>query len=257
MLSPLSQAVRHGVLAFSLGVICSVALWTSSPATGFSSLGQEWDSDGTNQCGNTTAMTPLLTYRPCNILFSYDSSITSRGWDAVVRGGAYNWCYHSDPYQGNHSDFCWEDGTYIGGNIGAYVSAGDMGQNADGSWVAGTDSNVATQTQWSVITHNNTISYADVQLNTNSKIPWYVNANSSYTVPASSFDLQTTVSHEMGHALGLNHPQHDDYGSTDPVMSCVQHLGMYNHTSTDDAHGQLWLYGGENSAWGSPQASPC
>lgn len=82
---------------------------------------------------------------------------------------------------------------------------------------------MASTTQHTVISHNYSISSAYVDINSNSSIPWYVNANSTYAVPWNMLDLQTTVTtYEMGHALGLTHPQQCDGGPTDPVMACAQ-----------------------------------
>jgi hypothetical protein len=53
-------SARHALAAFSVALLCGTALTVSPQSSAFSSLGEEWDGDGTNQCGNITAMTPLL-----------------------------------------------------------------------------------------------------------------------------------------------------------------------------------------------------
>lgn len=79
------------IAAFVLGVTLAAA----PPAEAFSTLQQEWDGYGSTLCGNASAK--LGSWHPCYIGFSYDTSITSRGWQSVVRAGALDWCYHDDP----------------------------------------------------------------------------------------------------------------------------------------------------------------
>lgn len=250
---------RRRTLGPALAAASLVAglLIAAPSAYAFATLSQEWDGDGTNQCGSTTAK--LGTFRPCDVGFYYDSSITSRGWDAAVRAAAYDWCYHNDPNHGNQPDFCWEDVSNGGGTAGADISAADLGgAGANGSIVLGQDYNTAqfVAGYW-VLTHNDSLTNAQVQLNDNAAATWYVNSGTSYTVPSNSWDFQTNAMHELGHALGLNHPTQFDSGPGTPVMACELYAGVYNHGSADDINGELWLYGGENSQWGSPQQSPC
>jgi hypothetical protein len=244
-----------GAVVALIGVVLTVGI---RPALAWSSLREEFDNDPSGQCGNTTAMTIGLSYKSCYPGFAYDTSITSRGWQSYVRAGAYDWCYHSDPYHGGTEDFCWED--YTGSaksNIASTVSAADLGYNADGSFTLGDDSNTAGPTPFINTTGNDTIISAKIRVNSNSHVPWYKNAGTSYTVPSGDIDMQTTLTHEFGHALGLDHPTTTDSGPGTPVMACFENYGIYNHGSADDVNGMFWHYGGENSHWGSPKTSPC
>ena len=218
--------------------------------------------DGGLPCGSAS---PAYLYRACDIAFVYDSTITGRGWDSVVRAGAYDWCYVNDPYTGT-SDFCWEDYTYNGGlptvgiygNYGVNVTAADLGgYNSQGFIILGEEGYSYTNALYAGNDFYGLV-HGYVEISTDSAISWYVNSSQgSYTVPSGYIDMQTTVTHELGHGLGLNHPVQTDTGPGTPVMGCVENSGIYNHGSSYDFNGMRYIYDSYNSAWGTPVTPPC
>jgi hypothetical protein len=241
-----------------------MALAVAVPAHAYTVLGWAWPSDYTGvPCG-----TKSVPFRECTIGFVYDSTITSRGWDGAVRGGAYDWCYANDPDHANSSDFCFEDLTYAGGlksvgDASAYgvtvAASNEGGKDASGSIPLGY-SQVTLKACCNARVSSSSPNYImllgdHVDVNSNAAVSWYAGGS---TVPAGKVDLKTVATHEFGHAAGLNHTGAAVNQPPAPVMHCYTGTGYANYGQTDDFNGLRYLYGGNNAGrWGTPRTAPC
>jgi hypothetical protein len=88
----------------------------------------------------------------------------------------------------------------------------------------------------------------EFDMNLGTKVPW---STAGVTLPG-TYDLNTTVLHELGHALGLDHST-----AAGAVMLASLNAGMQRRTPTaDDIAGVQALYGLGVTPGPSPSASP-
>lgn len=229
----------------------------AGPASGFAvtKAGTYKVKWGTDVDGVPCGAIPVPVYRTCTTKYAYSSAVSARaGWAPAVSAAAGNWCHTYDASRSYALVYCYYDYTPDGGVAGHGVGVGALnlgGPAADGSITLGlTD-------YGSLIVDSLDPGWADmstpfISINTNSSITWYANANASYTVPSGSNDLQTTLTHELGHALGLDHPSKGP-STTGPVMQCFQAAG-WNHGKTDDFTGATYIYSDRTRV---PGTSPC
>ena len=68
-------------------------------------------------------------------------------------------------------------------------------------------------------------------------------------------DLQTAMTHELGHAFGLAHPT---LGPLQGVaMECTFDTGEVQLRSADDLNGEMYLYSGHPQDFFSPRVQNC
>jgi hypothetical protein len=235
----------------------SAPLLAAAPAQGFAvtragTYKVKWSTDIDRvPCGAV----PVPVYRTCTVKYAYSSAVSSRaGWAPAVSAASGNWCHTYDPTRSYALVYCYYNYTPNGGVGGHGVGIGALnlgGPGADGSIVLGI-ADYGTLTVDPLDTAWATMETPFISINTNSNISWYANANESYTVPSGYNDLQTTVTHEMGHTVGLAHPSKGP-STTGPVMQCLQATG-WNHGRTDDFNGLLYIYSDRTKTIGS---SPC
>lgn len=93
---------------------------------------------------------------------------------------------------------------------------------------------------------------ADVTMSTDASITWCTFTQSPCSSPTDN--LEESMTHEIGHALGLGHPATGPYAGA--VMQCEQAAGENDLVQLDDVQGERWLYGGGDTGLG-PQFQPC
>lgn len=248
----------RGVL---VAVLALAPVAATAPAEGFAILATSGSPSykirwGTDSGGLPCGPTPLAPFRTCTVKFAYSSAVTARaGWAPAVGAASGNWCDTYDPKRAYALAFCYFNYSPEGGVGGHGVGVGATnlgGPNPAGELVLG-------RTEFGALTVNPAdpgwadLSTPFIWINTNSAISWYANSAESYTVPSGSKDLQTTMTHEFGHALGLAHPGAGP-SATGPVMLCFQSPTGWNHGKTDDFNGLLYIYSDRTK---TPGSSPC
>ena len=82
---------------------------------------------------------------------------------------------------------------------------------------------------------------------------WVAAAGGPVIPTMTTYDLERAMMHELGHALGLNHPVTG--GGQPTVMECHMNPGEPAQFYSDDWNAVHYLYVQGN--YGSPGSSPC
>ena len=221
-------------------------------AAAFTIEGEEWKYDHLfNPCGpfsggGTSNDGVSILWNPCVVGIGFDQSVANMAdWEATAGQSAGEW-YAYDSSRG-HVVF-----NYLINAVGTgvVIEATDLGTpNAQGQVILG-ETPVSSLYDGS---NERAIDGAAVEVNNNSGVIWCTYDETN--CPSTSYVLQQTIVHELGHALGLTHPV---TGPNMPyVMECVAVYLENEAVQSDDRNGQMWLYSGHPSDFGSPGAIPC
>jgi hypothetical protein len=192
----------------------------------------------------------------CTVGYDIKPSISSRGWQYAFACAANDWSDIRDSQRGNINILDLVDRTtnadvdeirVFGGNLGG-LSGSDITSGITYDYYG----------SYPATLYNGTFQRSEITINTNADMNWYVGCVQS-GVGSKQADMVSSMGHELGHSLGLNHAIHGGGGgnNSQPIMSCVQPRGTYQNISADDKYGLRWLYSDENSFWGYPVSSPC
>lgn len=269
----MTRALHKSRIRIALVGAVSVAAMTlgGPPAAAWVTTHAAWQTDQSGgYCGLGAGHVPY-THVQCNVRFVYTGTVSALGWDGATRGGAGAWCAGLDSDFNNQIDFCWEDYTNRGGlgtPGGANVDAVDLGGRSPQTGIIS-----LANTSWSYnyvpASDIARMVYTRTRINTNALLTSAsLNENASCrgnypewwwgsdTFSSCRYDMEETIAHELGHALGLDHPQKGPYGTS--VVQCVQALGESSKVQTDDLNGVRYLYGRRDSAkYGSSATAPC
>jgi len=100
----------------------------------------------------------------------------------------------------------------------------------------------------------NFLAFVRIRISTNSFITWCTYSQQlSPGCGSNTWALSSTMAHELGHSLGLDHPVTGPQAAT--VMECITDPGEVAFVQVDDVSGERYLYGGGPS--GTPVNPPC
>jgi hypothetical protein len=186
--------------------------------------GQHWNSSPVSMQMNLSATSYRLQNPPRFPLFDGATS-----WDGVYAAAAAVW----NPYMTNMKIRTYSSNNSAGGQTGDGVNEAFFGSSLGGSTL---DSNTLGLTIYSYDPNTNFMVEADTAFNPSS--PW-----NSYRGPLLSngvVDFRRVAIHELGHILGLDHP--DTNGQTvNAIMNSV--ISNTDTVTADDIAGVQALYG--------------
>lgn len=216
--------------------ISTLILGTPTPANAFAIEWHQWQHDEYgNGCGPG-----YFPWRGCTIGVQLTGNITTRaGWQVTAINASDYWYMYDSSM--SRLDFQYDVGS---SHDQVTVDATDLGgYNSQGRILLG-----YTNYYWD---GTGQLTFASIQINTNAAANWCVD-NIGQQCGTSNQFLRHSVGHELGHALGLNHPVQGPYSV---LMECTQWTGEYSNVQTDDRNGENFLYSGTSHA--QPGSVPC
>jgi len=231
--------ISRGALASVLSA--TVIGLTAQSAFAFSLLSgtPKWTSDEySNPCGQGSAFL-WWPRHPCVIgMFGTSELYSHPGWADTMKSAASGWTESSS----DGLDFKYDTATPVNDQV--QVDSADLGgYNSHGVIVLG-------QSAWFAF-FGNMVAVTDT-MNTNGAISWCT-VDMSGCPTSSQFNLREAMDHEMGHALGLDHPTQGP--NSWAVMQCTQATGETTYVQTDDYNGEKHIY--EDGAPGTPSPKAC
>ncbi len=93
-----------------------------------------------------------------------------------------------------------------------------------------------------------------IDISTNTTVNWCT-SDMAGCPSSTQIMMDHTIAHELGHGMGLQHPVNgpNQYA----VLECVQSTGEGTSVQADDTNGQMYLYSGHPTDFGSPGSIPC
>ncbi|MGH7904839.1 MAG: matrixin family metalloprotease [Candidatus Dormibacteraceae bacterium] len=215
----------------------------SMRAQAFALTGMKWDTDRYGYaCDDYGAS--LFVWNPCHIDVSQSSNFDQRfGWYDSATAADENWYVYD--YSRGRDTFHYDN---VSGNS-ALVSmdAANLGYSSTSTYTIG-------YTTWYGV--GGELSSVAIQINDNSNVPWWTVDSGGSGADGSHLNIVQSMTHELGHALGLHHPTRDESQSPLAVMECLQAYGENHYTQPDDLNGVLYIYSGHGGDYGSPGPRP-
>lgn len=234
---------KRGVLtAVMLAGLFLTFASVSHRALAFRLIGPYWQHDENGGgCGPAAYNPPITSWNAC-VINVYLSNLTVSGWPQSANQAASKWNLYDSTY--GRQDFSYDTLVPPVGQRQVSLYQSDLG---------GPDKNGITELGTTSWRYSGTeMTSGIIQINTDSTISWCT-VNDSGCPSSTQFPVEETMSHELGHALGLNHPVYHD-GLT--VMQCNHDPGELTLLGADDVSGESYLYSGHASDFGSPGSDP-
>lgn len=211
-----------------------------------------WTVDeGSHPCGPSSILNqPPISpdWNPCYIHLTYLSGITGRqSWQDTAIQAKSQWTAYDATY--SHYVYVYDDGCCEPQQV-----------TMDTSDLGGPDINKVVVYGVTNYTHYagnpNQLASSAITMSTDSYINWCT-IDDVGCLDANHLMLEGAMDHELGHGIGLNHPVHDSNGGYVSVLECLRQNGESGLRTSDDLNGQMYLYSGHASDFGSPGSSPC
>lgn len=202
-----------------------------------------WAQDELNHdCGPNS---PTGTWNSCTVGVTY-GSLYYTGWQATALTAARRWNAYDGQYL--RLDFSYDASS---GTTNVSLEQRDLGQFNP----AGKNDLGETYSSYYIATGAflNTGAGSSIYINSDQTIP-FCTVNDSGCPDSNHFSLEHVMTHELGHALGMDHPYP---GPLQPsVMECDLQTGETEFNKIDDQNGEYYLYSGHPADFGSPGAPP-
>jgi hypothetical protein len=252
--APYLGCPSKGVKARSVRLVLSAFMAISGVATasfvntlsvaagpGFSVEGSVWGVDENGvPCGNIAGAS-LLVWNACRVGFYTTGTLNSLpNFQSNAYTAADRWTFYDSSR--NLLDFQYDLGRSNGSAVVSMDVADLGGPHPDGITTIGLTYMTA---------NGGFFRSASIVMTTHSTVTWCY----SGCPMAGAVTLVEAMEHELGHALGLDHPVHGTFGGS--VMQCVQAGNEATYIQPDDQNGEAYLYSNHGSDFGSPHAKPC